>query len=157
MEKRNIKSLLNSLIIISIVSMVISAYLIYLHYADTSSFCDISPSISCDIVNKSRYSEFPPGNGIPVSILGFLTFSVILILLMMIKEGFVYRFNKKKFDKRSFINIIIWILGVSIIFSGYLVYTELFLILSICILCIALDVLIILMLILACKLKKVIK
>ena len=157
MKKNNYKLILNSLIVISILSMIISIYLIYLHYADTSSFCDISPSLSCDIVNKSRYSEFPPGNGIPVSIFGFLTFSALLVLFMFIKEGFSYKINKTKIDKKFLVKIIIWILWVSVLFSAYLVYAELFLILSICILCVVLDILIIIMLILTYKLKKVVK
>ncbi len=131
--------------IIVFISIILSVYLIYLHYSDKSSFCDVSEGLSCDIVNKSIYSEFPPGSGIPVSLMGFVTFIVILILLNKIEKG--NKDAKKKLSK-----ILFYLMIISLLFALYLVYAELFLILSICILCVTLDIFIILLLIFSYKL-----
>jgi len=131
--------------IIVIISMIISVYLVYLHYSDKSSFCDISKGLSCDIVNKSVYSEFPPGSGIPVSLMGLITFGIVLFLLNKIKKG--NKDIKKKFSRYLF-----YLMIISLLFALYLVYAELVLILSICILCVTLDIFIISLLILSYKL-----
>ena len=140
---------------ISVIAIIISSYLLYLHYADTSSFCDFSPSLSCDIVNKSRYSEFPIDSGIPVSFIGILTFVTVIITLELIKNNRTFNFGKTKIDRKKLSNFLFYLMVVSLIFALYLVYTELFLILSICILCVALDIIIIIMLILSYKLRGV--
>ena len=131
--------------IIVFLSMIISLYLIYLHYSDKSSFCDISEGLSCDIVNKSVYSEFPPGSGIPVSLMGFVTFWIVLFLLNKVEKG-------KKEAKKKFSKYLFYLMITSLLFALYLVYAELVLILSICILCVTLDIFIILLLILSFKL-----
>ncbi len=153
MQKRVNNLLTNILIYLSILGIIISSYLLYLHYAEVSSFCDFSPSLSCEIVNKSRYSEFPPGSDIPVSGIGILTFVFILINLILIKKDAQFKLFNKKLNKKFLINLIFYILIISIIFALYLVYTELFLILSICILCIALDIIILTMFIIIYKLR----
>ena len=116
--------------IISILFIIISSYLLYLHYADTESFCDISQGFSCDIVNKSPYSEFPPGSGIPVSLIGIITFIVVIIALELIWG------KKNKISKRALSSFVFYLMIISLLFALYLAYTELFLILSICILCV---------------------
>ncbi len=140
--------LIKWMLILSLVAIVISSYLLYLHYSsESSSFCDISPSLSCDIVNKSIYSEFPPGSGIPVSLMGIATFIIVIVALELIRN------NK---HKKYLSNFIFYLMVISVLFALYLVYAELFLILSICILCVLLDVIIIIMLILSYKLRGVI-
>ena len=51
----------------ALLGLVIMSYLTYIHYANTSSFCDISKEVSCDVVTTSLYSEV---FGLPVSVLG---------------------------------------------------------------------------------------
>jgi len=68
------------LIVFSISGIIIMAYLTYLHYAPTSpdgSVCDIGEGLSCDMVNKSAYSEIL---GIPVSVFGVLYFTLVAVL-----------------------------------------------------------------------------
>lgn len=141
------KTIIKWMRIISIASIIVSSYLLYLHYSNVESFCDISQSISCDIVNKSPYSEFPPGSGVPVSLMGILTFIIVLISIQQIKN------NK---HKKALSNLIFYLMTISLLFALYLVYTELFLILSICILCVGLDIFIILMLILSYRLRGIV-
>ena len=135
---------------ISVIAIIISSYLLYLHYSDKESFCDISTGLSCDIVNRSIYSEFPPGSGIPVSLMGIITFTIIIVL-----SELIYANKTAKRTKKLFSNIIFYLMIISIIFAAYLVYAELFLILSICILCVVLDIFIILILILSYKLRRI--
>ena len=85
--KKEVKTLTNLLIIISILAIILSIYLTVLHYSDVSSFCDISQGLSCDIVNKSIYSEFPPGSGIPVAVGGIIVFLAVLITVIKIKNN----------------------------------------------------------------------
>ena len=152
---KNTNKLIKWMIFISVIAIIISSYLLYLHYADTSSFCDFSPSLSCDIVNKSRYSEFPVGSGIPVSLIGIITFFVVIFLLNSIDNNKSFKIGKTKIGRKELSNFLFYLMIASLIFALYLVYAELFLILSICILCVALDIIIIIMLILSYKLRGV--
>ena len=148
-----VNTITNWMLVISIISIVISSYLLYLHYANTESFCDFSKGLSCDIVNKSVYSEFPPGSGIPVSLMGIITFLIVIVSIQRIKHNKTIRIGKTNIDKKILSTFIFYLMLVSLLFALYLVYTELFLILSICILCVVLDIFIIIMLILSYKLR----
>ena|SRR3989344_1190255 len=66
--------------VLSLAGMIIMGYLLYMHYAPTpkeGTFCNIGEGFSCDIVNKSAYSEI---FGIPMAALGVLYFGLVLIL-----------------------------------------------------------------------------
>ena len=129
------------------------SHLLFLHYSDSESFCDFAPGLSCDIVNKSIYSEFPPGSGIPVSGMGILTFIIVLWLLSKIKNNKTLTIGGTTFNKKSFISWIFYLMIISLLFAIYLVYLEAVYILSFCILCLVADVIIIIILILSYKLK----
>ncbi|MBI2109232.1 MAG: vitamin K epoxide reductase family protein [Parcubacteria group bacterium] len=69
-----------SIIVASLLGMLTMIYLVYLHYApvpEGGSFCDIGEAFSCDLVNKSAYSEFL---GIPMAAFGVVYFGVIVVL-----------------------------------------------------------------------------
>ncbi len=141
------KKLINIIIIFSILAIIISSYLLYIHYSTTGSFfCDLSNEFSCDIVNKSTYSEI---FNIPVSLLSLLTFLFILLISFYIKKNREF----SGFNKNELVNILIIFLIFSTLFSLYLVYIELFVLYSICILCVLLDIIIIILLITAIILK----
>jgi len=137
----------------SLLAIIIFSYLLFLHYADTESFCDFAPELSCDIVNKSIYSEFPPGSGIPVSFLGIVTFMIVVVSLFSIKTNKELKLNSFLLNKKSFSTFLFYLMLLSLLFALYLLYTELVFILSICILCVAADLIIIVMLILSYQLK----
>ncbi len=143
------------MIILSLIAIGLFSYLLYLHYAETESFCDISSGLSCDIVNKSEYSEFPPGSGIPVSLMGILTFILVIILLMLIKNNKAIKIGSRNLDKKSFSKFLFYLMILSLLFSLYLIYAELFLILSVCLLCVVGDIIIVIMLFLSYKLKRI--
>ena len=62
------------IIVLSLLGLVIMTYLTYIHFAKAKSFCDLSETVSCDVVTTSIYSEI---FGIPVSILGLGYFAFV--------------------------------------------------------------------------------
>src|SRR3989338_1266333 len=108
------------LIAFSVLGMVTMWYLISLHYSDSgSAFCNLGEGLSCDAVNKSIYSEV---FSIPVSVLGFLYFAAIFLLVLWKRNAPPY----------------LWIALVSIITLGpslYLSGVEVFVLENICIYC----------------------
>ncbi len=87
------KKILTTLMIIGILGLLISLYLVENHYnaAGKSSSCDLSESVSCSLVNSSKYAEF---FHTPVALLGVLWFLMFLLLI------------NKAFKKTIFITII---------------------------------------------------
>ena len=140
------KKLLNYISITSILSILVSIYLLYSHYSKTpGKFCNFGENFSCDLVNKSIYSLFPPKIGIPVAFLGILFFMTILVLSRMI--------YKNPENEKHTINYLFIFSIFSLLFAVYLFSIELFVIKSFCIFCLVLDVLIITNLALTYKLK----
>lgn len=120
------------LALVSLLGAAIMGYLVYLHYSpEEGSFCNIGEGLSCDIVNKSAYSEV---FGIPMSILGFLYFLGVFILSL-------FRLNRETLKKIAFFSIAF--LGPSLYLTGI----ELFVLDNICVLCEASKVLMIIIII----------
>ena len=69
----------NSLKVVSylaIVALLVSLYLLYIHFAPShSEVCNLSDTVNCDVVNKSSYAEL---FNVPVSLWGAITFIGIL-------------------------------------------------------------------------------
>ena len=127
-----VKKGLKIIVLISLIAIVLFAYLTDLHHKGGSgSFCDINQGVSCDIVDKSVYSEI---FGIPVSLLGMLTFVIVGALASL---GL-----KKDANEKPILKMLLAIMVFSMLFSLWLIYAELFLTLSICLLCVIADVLI---------------
>lgn len=112
------------ILIASALGMLISAYSTYSHYdSATDTFCDINTALSCTTVNKSIYSEI---GGIPVALIGLYGYGLIILLALK-------RVHAK------------WLLATSIlglVFSLYLTWIEFFALRTICILCVASQLLI---------------
>jgi uncharacterized membrane protein len=111
-----------SRVIIAIIALLgfgIMAYLTYIHYAEASSFCDISETVSCDVVTTSIYSEI---FGLPVSILGLGYF--FLVFLLMVFSG-----KSTIFQNIFFITLFV------LMPSLYLSLLELTVIKAFCVLC----------------------
>ncbi|MBI3020261.1 MAG: vitamin K epoxide reductase family protein [Parcubacteria group bacterium] len=108
------------LIVFALLGMAIMGYLISIHYASAEeAFCNLGEGLSCDVVNKSVYSEV---FGVPVSVLGFLYFAGVFLLVLWKKSATPYQ----------------WLALVSIIFLGpslYLTGIELFVLENICVFC----------------------
>src|SRR3989344_9409464 len=105
--------------VFSLAGMGIMAYLTYIHFANARSFCDISETVSCDIVTTSIYAEIL---GIPISLMGLGYFTLILLLTLLCK-------SKKIWQYIFFLTILM------LIPSLYFTLTEILFIKAVCILC----------------------
>lgn len=121
MRKKQI--LLWIIIIASLIGLVASAYTIYAHY-DTSgsTFCSVSDTFDCDVVNKSEYSKIL---GIPVGVLGVGGYGAMIIL------AFMYMREHSSVVKQ------LMILGAvfGLLFSLYLTAVEAFILFVWCLVC----------------------
>jgi len=158
-----------------IIGMLISAFLVYEHFSLTvSKFCTFGDSFDCGIVNKSPYANLDgisylltidfnlPLPLIDISginwffdfitanaFLGFITLLFILLLNLKHKK------NKFMFvSKRDNLKWIRGILIFSLVYGFYLFLIQHFILRTYCILCIALDLIIIISLILSLKINK---
>ena len=131
------------ILVYSIFAVIISSYLLYQHYSDESSFCDVSAGLSCDIVNRSLYSEI---FNIPVSGLAIIAFLFIAIITVIALKD-----EKKRI---KIINIIYYLMLISILFSLYLIYIEAFVLYSFCPLCLSLNVLILVIFLVSLNLRR---
>lgn len=105
--------------LLSLAGLGIMIYLTYIHFAEASSFCDLSETVSCDVVTTSIYSEI---FGIPVSIMGLGYFALTLLLTLFGK-------GKGIFQAIFFLTLFV------LIPSYYLTALEAFVIKAFCILC----------------------
>lgn len=119
-KKKDNNSLLRKIIIaLSILGLAIMTYLTYLHFAKAKSFCDLSETVSCDVVTTSIYSEV---FGIPISILGLGYFGLVAFLM-------IFKYSPKIYRGLFFLTIF------CLVPSLYLTSTEIFFIKAFCPLC----------------------
>lgn len=71
-----------TLLVLAAAGMGVMGYLISLHYAPETgqAFCTFGEGLSCEVVNKSLYSEI---FGIPMAVLGFLYFAGVFALAVL--------------------------------------------------------------------------
>lgn len=131
MLEKKYNQLLSLLAILSFVGMIVTTYLIYQHYKPAGgSFCNVNDYVNCDIVNKSIYAEI---FNIPVSILGFAAYVVLLGGALLARLGF---------RKHILIPLLALFAAFSLLFSLYLTYVEFFILKAICVLCVTQQILI---------------
>lgn len=122
--------------------MIVTAYLIYQHYKDPGgAFCNVNDYVSCDIVNKSIYSEI---FGIPVAALGFVSYGVLFILSIRLSRGEAKQLMRQQGASltRRLVDFATLFSGAGLLFSLYLTYIEFFVLQALCILCITQQILI---------------
>lgn len=108
--------------VLSVAGMAVSAISLQRHYAKSSTnFCDFSQKFSCDIVNRSEYSEI---QGIPVAGIGVAGYAALFILstFWRARVGTPTRL------------LIAALVGLA--FALYLTYVEAYLLTTWCILCV---------------------
>ncbi|MBI4449851.1 vitamin K epoxide reductase family protein, partial [Candidatus Uhrbacteria bacterium] len=101
-------------------------YALWQHYAPLgSAFCNLGETFSCDIVNKSAFSEV---FGIPVALLGVLGYVGIgsLALGALVDTA----------QRARLLPVLLTVSLIGLVFSLYLTYIELFVIGAVCILCV---------------------
>jgi len=64
--------------------ILVSSVSLYHHLGRSrDSFCDLSQSLNCDLVNRSQYSTF---HGLPVALIGILGYLLILALSTLYRQ-----------------------------------------------------------------------
>jgi len=105
--------------IFAAIGLAMMLYMTYVFYSSATPFCDISNAISCGAVSESIYSRVL---GVPISVLGVIYFSFVLLLLF-VGAG------------PKMLNILFLTTLFVIIPSLYFSFTEFFLIGAFCLLC----------------------
>ncbi len=122
---------LNEKIILSIalLGILLASYAISLHFTPAGSqFCNYGPSLNCDKVNKSSYSNF---FGIPVALGGFIAYLVLFLIILKRKTiTKTLAFTDKDFWMYAYIFVI-----MMFSFQLYLTFVEIYLIQAYCIVC----------------------
>jgi len=121
--------------ILSLAGVIISAISLQRHYAKSATdFCDISQKFSCDIVNRSEYSTLLD---IPVAAIGVGGYAVLLLLATFWKS------------QPTTPNRLLAAASIGLAFALYLTYIEAYTLMTWCILCLASQLLIFLIAVLA--------
>jgi uncharacterized membrane protein len=127
------RKILTFISILSFAGVLVTTYLITQHFGESgASFCNVSDYVSCDVVNKSRYSKL---FGIPVSILGWATYIILTIVSVGLIKG--VRFERIfSFLKPRFLEMFLLLFsGFGFLFSLYLSYIEFFVLHALCVFC----------------------
>ncbi len=126
-RSRDVNHILWILSVIFVATAVFtSGYLSYTKLTNTSVICMESGSFDCDAVTSSRWSRFM---GIDVAYLGFISYTTLLILLILEK--------KIKFFKQFGLYIIFGLILFDFMFHCYLTYNSLFVLQKACVWCLA--------------------
>ena len=123
----------------SLAGIIDSAISLERHYAKSATtYCDFSEKFSCDIVNRSEYSEI---EGIPVAGIGLAGYAALFVLSTFWKSH----------GETPFRLLAVSLAGLA--FALYLTYIEAYQLMTWCILCLISLVLILLISVLAAILK----
>jgi uncharacterized membrane protein len=125
--------------ILSLAGVVLSAISLQRHYAKSdTTFCDFSQKFSCDIVNRSEYSDLA---GIPVAAIGVAGYAVLFLLSTLWK-------SRPETPMR-----LLAAAGVGLVFALYLTYIEAYQLRTWCILCLGSQLVIFLITVLSAVVK----
>jgi uncharacterized membrane protein len=115
-SERSARVLLTAL---SVAGLLMSAYLTWVHFLGVSPVC-LAGSGGCEAVQTSRYAEIL---GVPVAVLGIAGYTGLLFSALLRGESGVL--------------LGLFVALVSVLFSAYLTWLELFVIHAICQWCVA--------------------
>jgi vitamin-K-epoxide reductase (warfarin-sensitive) len=114
--------------VLSFAGLVISAVSLQRHYATSATtFCDFSQQFNCDIVNRSEWSEVA---GIPVAAIGIAGYAALF---------FLATFRRSRPETP---NYLFGAACVGLAFALFLTYIEAHELMTWCILCVASQILI---------------
>jgi vitamin-K-epoxide reductase (warfarin-sensitive) len=79
-----LKRLMRVIALLAILGVVLSSVSLYHHFSNSkTSFCDIGQAFNCDLVNRSRYSNFA---GVPVALIGMVGYLLLLAFATLYRE-----------------------------------------------------------------------
>jgi uncharacterized membrane protein len=114
---------------VAFIGILLSAYAITLHYAPSgSTLCHINDTFDCDKVNKSPWATLL---GVPVSILGLLSY--LAVFLLTLKKKTVKK--TLAFTEADFATYFLILIGAMLAFQLYLTAVEVIFIKAYCIVC----------------------
>jgi uncharacterized membrane protein len=117
------RRLLLIIAVLAVIGIVVSSMSLAHHYGTSkSSFCDLSETVNCDIVNRSEYSTLL---GVPVALIGILGYLALLILATFYRQH------------GSTPRLLFWGAIAGLGFALYLTYIEGFVLSTWCILCLS--------------------
>lgn len=107
--------------VLSVAGIIVSAVSLERHYAKSATtYCDFSQKFSCDIVNRSEYSEIA---GIPVAAIGVVGYALLFSLSTFWKS------------RAGTPNRLLGAALAGLAFAVYLTYIEANVLMTWCILC----------------------
>lgn len=113
------------MVLLACAGIGVAGYLSYTHLFELPVIC--GESQGCDLVAQSVYATM---FGIPVAVFGLLTYIALLALLIA----------RRRISENLEAYVTLAVFGLSllgVLFSAYLTYLELFVILAVCIWCVA--------------------
>ena len=112
-------------IVLALAGLLVAGYLTNLHLSDSSALL-CAEGGGCDVVRDSPYSEIA---GIPVAIFGIAGYLAILVVLLLDskKRTFLYEYGP---------TVVFGFSLIGVLYSIYLTYLELFVIIAICPYCV---------------------
>ena len=117
------RRLLMIIAVLAAAGVVISSLSLVHHYgASRSSFCDLSETVNCDVVNRSEYSKLL---GVPVALIGVLGYLALLVLATLYRR------------RRETPKLLFWGAMAGLGFALYLTYIEGFVLATWCVLCLS--------------------
>ena len=115
--------LYRAIAVLSLCGILVSAISLQRHFAKSeTTFCDFNQKFSCDIVNRSEYSEIA---GIPVAAIGVAGYAALFWLSTIWK-------SRRETPTRMLVVAV-----VGLVFALYLTYIEAYQLKTWCILCLA--------------------
>lgn len=117
------RTLLAFIAVLAVIGVGVSSLSLAHHYGTSkSSFCDLSETVNCDIVNRSEYSTLL---GVPVALIGVLGYVALLLLATFYRQH------------RGTPRLLFWGAIAGLGFALYLTYVEGFVLSTWCILCLS--------------------
>ncbi|MFH1099038.1 MAG: vitamin K epoxide reductase family protein [Candidatus Uhrbacteria bacterium] len=127
------RPLFTAIAIMAAVGVFVSVYGLWQHYAPAgSSFCNISAIISCDFVNQSAWSEIA---GIPVAAIGIFGYLAIFALALAARW-------ESLANQRLLAALLLGLGSLGLVLQLIFTYIELAIIGAICPICIASQIII---------------
>jgi uncharacterized membrane protein len=118
-----VRTLLLAIAVLAVLGTAVSSVSLAHHYGTSkSSFCDLSETVNCDIVNRSEYSTLL---GVPVALIGTLGYLALLALATFYRQ------------RDSTPRLLFWGAIAGLGFALYLTYIEGFVLSTWCILCLS--------------------
>src|SRR5215472_5934171 len=115
--------LMRSIALLSVLGVFVSLVSLYHHVGRSkTSFCDLSQSFNCDLVNRSQYSTLA---AMPVALIGVVGYLLILSLATVYREK----------AETPFMLLAASLVGLG--FALYLTYVEARILYAWCILCLS--------------------